>query len=786
MSQIGWEVPEDRAEQKSYEDETELRGRLFFLRLAVVSVLGFLLTYVVWIQQTQGDVLTDEAQANRFAIQTSNAARGVIFDSEGRPLAENIPRFNVTIIPANLPDDDNDRQAVFERLSLLTGVPVTNTVQQQALVEAADSAEVAEAERLADLYGARRQETLDLAEIVEDLPDSIEEIVDTFSFLPFSPAVITSGVPITLARVIDQETVFMPGVDVVPEPIRNYPNGGYTSHIIGFMGPLPDQSYRERGYAPDDRVGLFGLESSMESFLKGEKGQRQIEVDAIGQELRQVGSVTEPTAGYNLHLTIDARLQQQTHLILEDWMERKRNSPSFLKYPEVEQGVVVAMNPKNGEILALVNVPTFDNNRFATEIDVQYYLQLARNDYQPLLNNAIAGQYPPGSVFKLVTGAGALQEGIVTPNRRLNTPGEILIQNRFAPNDPGRSQRFVCWIWNSFFYNEEGELERGEHGALNMYRAVAESCDIYFYKVTGGFSQDGEFVDALDIDRLGPYAREFGFGDTQGIELPAEAPGLIPSREWLSTNLALQWATGDNYNASIGQGYVTTTPLQIAQMAAVVANGGFLYQPTIIDHFSDAENNVVVFDDNDRAIVAKPGADGIPILSDTSGNPIDPATVDVTINFDEEGNYIRPPEILNTVSVDRDNLQVIAEGMRQANDEGGTAGRIGRTIAGEDGPELSPWLDSYGIETAGKTGTAEYCDNIAQRRGWCAQTADQLQPTHAWYVGYAPYDDPEIVVAAFIFNGGEGSAWAGPIAYQVMQAYFDIDSFGVGEPTLER
>lgn len=786
MSRIGWELPEDLEEQKSYESETDLRGRLFFLRLLVVSVFGFMLTYVVWIQQTEGEVLIDEAEAKRFAIQQRNAARGIIFDRDDRPLAENIPRFNVTIIPSELPDEEADRQAVFSRLSVLTGMPVTNTVKQQALIKSADSATIAETERLAELYGARKQETLDLAQIVNDLPDSIEEIVDTFSFLPFSPAVITSGVPITLARVIDQETVFMPGVDVVPEPIRNYPNGEYTSHIIGFMGPLPDQSYRERGYAPDDRVGLFGLESSMELLLKGTKGQRKIEVNATGQELRQVGRIAEPTAGYNLHLTLDAKLQEQTHLILEDWMERKRNSPSFQKYPEVEQGVVVAMNPKNGEILALVNVPTFDNNRFSTEIDVQYYLQLARNDYQPLLNNAIAGQYPPGSVFKLVTAAGALQEGIVTPNRRLDTPGEILIQNQFAPNDPGRAQRFVCWIWNTFAYNEEGELERGEHGALNVYRALAESCDIYFYKVTGGFSQDGEFVNALDIDRLGPYAREFGFGDTQGIELPAEAPGLVPSREWLSTNLALQWATGDNYNASIGQGYVTTTPLQVAQMAAVVANGGFLYRPTIVDHYSDAKGNVVLFDENDRVILAKQGANGLPVLKDIGGNPIDPATVTIAINFDEDGRYIRPAEILSTSTVNRSNLQAVAQGMRQTNQEGGTAARIGRTITGEDGPEFSAWLDSYDISTAGKTGTAEYCDNIAQRRGWCAQTADQLQPTHAWYVGYAPYDDPEIVVAAFIFNGGEGSAWAAPIAYQVMQAYFDIDSFGISEPTLKR
>lgn len=776
MSKIGWEYPEDVKEQVEYEAGAGLRGRLFFMRMAVVSVLGFMLIYVVWIQQFRGEELAIQAEQQRFATIRTDATRGVIFDRDGNPLAENEPSFNVRITPNDLPSDPAARQAVFERLSLLTGVPVTNTVAQQALVRGADAETVAETERLASLYGTSASETLDLAQVVDELPDSIEEIVDTYDFLPFSPAVITSGVPISLARVVEQESVYMPGVSVATEAIRNYPTGDYTANLLGFMGPLPDRSYiTEQGYQADDRVGLFGLESSMESFLRGEKGSRDIEVNALGEEVRQIGETVRPTAGYNLHLTLDSRLQQRTHEIVEEIMQKKRDSDSFTEYPEVEQAVVVALNPKNGEVLAMVNLPTFDNNRFATEIDVQYYLQLARDEYQPLFNNAIGGQYPPGSVFKILTAAGALQENIVSPNRRLNAPGEILIQNRFAPYDPGRAQRFVCWIWNVYEDTDDDGVadSRGQHGAMNMYRALAESCDIYFYKVTGGFDQDNEFVDALGIERLRRYGLEFGFGDTQGIELPAEAPGLMPSREWLSVNLAQQWATGDNYNAAIGQGYVLATPLQIAQMTAVVANGGFLYQPTIIHHMTNADGDVVVFDENDNPLIVQQGANGQAIVQDEQGNYLDPAALNISINFDADGDYIRPSELIRETSVSRENLQVIAEGLRQTNDEGGTGGAIG--VQDPVTYEITPWFDGVGIETAGKSGTAEYCDNIAQRRGWCAQPGSGIiQPTHAWYVGYAPFDDPEIAVAAFIFNGGEGSAWAGPIVRDVMEVYFGL------------
>lgn len=711
MSRIGWERIEDI---ETPEEDTGIRGRLFLLRGVIILVLLLLLVRVYWLQQTRGQELQTLAEENQLARILIDAPRGVIFDRNGLPMAVNEPSFNVTITPAFLPDEPAERQAVFERLSILTGVPVTNTLQRQDLLSAADPALVSTYSRLAELYDAPVEETLDATGILPTLPDSIEAIEERFSFAPYLPAPIKTGIPITLAYQIEQESIFLPGVRVIEEPIRRYPSGELTSHLIGYMGPIPNENWLDLGYQRDDRVGWAGLESSMEIELAGRKGERQIEQDWTGRELRQIGSTIEAEPGQNLHLTLDLDLQEKAFNILLEAMERRRVTPdpfSPEQPVEVEQGVVVALNPNTGEILAMVNIPTFDNNRFSTEVPVDYYLGLARNDYTPLVNHAISGQYPPGSTFKLVPASGALQEGVISPNRLLFDPGEITIPNRFAPNDPGRAQTFVCWL-------------REGHGHMNMISGISNSCDVYFYKISGGYNQDGEVVDGLGVDRLHEYADQFGFGRVQGIELPLEAPGNNPSQAWKRQTQGEPWSTGDDYNMGIGQGFVTSTPLQVAQMAAIVANGGFLYRPTIIHHITDSEGNVI--------------------------QPFE-------------------PEVLNSVNVDRQWLDIVAEGMRRVNQEGGT------------GASFTEWLDEFGITSAGKTGTSEYCDNIAIKRQWCIE--GQILPTHSWYVGYAPFENPEIVVAVFIFNAGEGSQWAAPVAREVMAAYFEVDSYAPVEDT---
>jgi penicillin-binding protein 2 len=710
MSRIGWDDPYAQAEPQ---EDPVLRLRLYVLRVIMLSILGALLFRVYHLQQTQGADLQALATENQFARLLITPPRGVIFDRNGKPLAINMPSFNVTITPAFLPRNPEERMAVFERVSILTGVPVTNTVEQQALRNAADLEVVSTYSRLAQLYGAQAETTLDEAGVVPRLPDSIANIVETYSFDQYNPHVIKANIPLTLAYTIAQESIFLPGVRVIEEPLRYYPAGEYTAHLIGYMGPIPNLNWLERGYQRDDRVGWSGLEIYMEGELAGIKGQRHIEVDWTGREVRQIGLAQPPVAGQNLHLTLDVELQTHVHHILERMMELRRNTrDSFTgNLEEAEQGVVVVLNPNTGEILAMVSLPTFDNNRFTTEVPVDYYLGLARNDYRPLVNHAISGQYPPGSVFKIVTAAAALQEGVVSANRYLNDPGQITIANRFAPNDPGRAQTFYCWF-------------RAGHGPMNMLLGLANSCNVYFYKLTGGFDQDGEYVEGIGIDRLYEYARQFGFNRVQGIELYGEAPGNMPTQQWKRQQYGEPWSTGDDYNAGVGQGFVTSTPMQIAQMAAVIASGGFLYRPTLLHHITD-----------------------------------------------ENGNIIRSlePEVLDSVNIDRQYLEIVAEGMRLVNQEGGT----GASLQGFE------WLDVYGITTAGKTGTAEFCDQIAIRRGWCRPDDRQgtIRPTHSWFVGYAPFDKPEIAVVGFMFNGGEGSTWAAPLVREVMAAYFKVGAY---------
>ncbi|MFN2135072.1 MAG: hypothetical protein ACK2UK_03905, partial [Candidatus Promineifilaceae bacterium] len=238
MSRIGWERIEDL--ELKEEEDLGLRNRIVFLRVIIVTMLFLLVYRVWWIQQTQGSELASLATENQFAALQTDAARGVILDRNGAPLAINQPSFDVTITPAFLPDDEADRQAVFERLSLLTGVPVTNTVAQQGLIEAANPELVSTYSRLAELYGSSVEETLDKAGVVPRLPDSISKIVEEHSFAQYVPAVITSGLPISQAYTIEQESIYLPGVHVIPKPLRDYPSSEYTAHIVGFMGPIPN------------------------------------------------------------------------------------------------------------------------------------------------------------------------------------------------------------------------------------------------------------------------------------------------------------------------------------------------------------------------------------------------------------------------------------------------------------------------------------------------------------------------------------------------------------------
>jgi penicillin-binding protein 2 len=330
-----------------------------------------------------------------------------------------------------------------------------------------------------------------------------------------------------------------------------------------------------------------------------------------------------------------------------------------------------------------------------------------------------------------------LEEGVVTPDDLLFDPGHIELVNRYYPNDPGRSQRFVCWI--------ERSTEKG-HDYVDARHAIAWSCDVYFYKVGGGFGEEVPGL-GLNIARLGIWMELFGLGHPTGIELPGdqtiEALAVIPSPDWKRQVWGENWSTGDTYNSAFGQGYVTVTPMQMLEVMNRIINDGKIVQPTLVREFIDSEGHVVKsFQPNIVGDMRDDIAAYWPTYTDHQGQ-----------------------QYANTLS---ESMQVVRDGMRQAvTIEGATALNV----------------DLPYVQVAGKTGTAEYCDNEAAAKDLCKPGA---WPSHAWFMGYAPYQNPEISVIAFVYNGGEGALVAGPIARAVMDAYFQIKARRAaqgGQPT---
>jgi penicillin-binding protein 2 len=372
----------------------------------------------------------------------------------------------------------------------------------------------------------------------------------------------------------------------------------------------------------------------------------------------------------------------------------------------------------------MVSYPTYENNRMARVIPSYYYQQLLEDVRNPLLNHAVGAELPAGSVFKLSTAVGALNEGVVEPDQIIETPGEILITEKYTPNDPGYQRAFVDW-------------NRAGFGQLDFLGGISNSSNVYFYKLGGGYKD--EVPDGLGICRLGTYARALGYGDYPGTELPEETNGQIPSPEWKRLTYGENWALGDTYIASVGQGFVIATPLQVLMSAATIANDGKLMRPTLIHHITDADGNIIQ-----------------PFEPDMKWDITQDAVIDI---FDEPTSTGSCEAKLTgeKKSVEPWVVSKVQEGMRLAVTTG--------TLADEFENVITP--------AAGKTGTAEYCDEYANAKNLCKPGN---WPTHAWTVSYAPYENPEIAVVAFVYNGGEGASVAGPIVRRVLEAYFEIQS----------
>ena len=436
----------------SGQNENKLAGRSPRLIGFLAVFFGVMLFYVYrlfTIQIIDGDYYLDLADENRISIVQEQTKRGIIYDRNGVVLARNTATYDITITPADLPEDDGDTQEVYRKLSQLIDIPVNN--------------------------GEINDETVRMySECNTDF--GISQVVYIASSLsPYNATGIRCDVSKELAMIVQEKAAEMPGVGVRMNSIREYPTGYSTAEIVGFLGPIPEMmqdEMREKGFLIEsDQYGYAGVESSLQDILSGKNSRRVVEVDVGGLQTRDLEPPREAVPGYNIMLTIDVRLQNVMRAAMIDTMDfYNRVSVTGII---TEDAAGIAMNPKTGEVLAMVSEPSYENNRMTRYIPAYYYQQLSVDQSRPLMNHATQVAQPPGSVFKIVTGIGAMNERVVAPDQYVFDPGSIYMEQRYSPNDPGSVQEYVCHL-------------RTGHGNVDYQHALAWSCNIYFNKVGGG------------------------------------------------------------------------------------------------------------------------------------------------------------------------------------------------------------------------------------------------------------------------------------------------------------
>jgi penicillin-binding protein 2 len=466
----------------------------------------------------------------------------------------------------------------------------------------------------------------------------------------------------------------LPGALIQVQAKREYRQKGRAVHVLGYLGEISEpqmKSGRFTNYKLGDYLGKCGIEAGWEKYLRGKRGYRRIEVDAYGRELGQLDRLF-PTPGGNVVLTLDSRLQQEA----EDCLAG-------------QAGAIVALDPRSGEILAMASAPSYSQEAFERGLTSSEWQKLSRRKDHPLENRTLTGQYPPGSTFKIVMAVAALEEKVISPGTAIQCTGELPIGNHV----------FHCW-------------RKGGHGMVNLHRALVESCDIYFYQVAR----------RLGIERIAKWSKLFGLGSPTGIHLDREMPGLAGSPAWKLARFHHPWTEGDTLSVAIGQGYNLATPLQLAQVVEVIANGGRLFQPELVKKVESPAGEVL---------------------------------------------YQAKPVLKSRLDISPTTLTEVRQGLEGVvNEERGTA----------HGARLP------NVEVAGKTGTAQVVTLEKEKRDKEMRgKASYHYENHAWFVAFAPVDDPQIAVAVLVEHGGHGGAVAAPLARRVLAAYFQEKA----EPVVE-
>lgn len=608
--------------------------RLFTSRIILSVVIGILLlgsvvTRLVQLQIRDYELFAAKSRGNRVRIEAVPPNRGLIFDRRGRILAENLPAFQLELIPEQVPD------------------------LQDTLA------------RLAELGLIKNEDIPRFNELSQAGPR-------------FKPVTLRFRLNDNeIARFAVQRPRF-PGVDFQPRLVRHYPSGELTSHVIGYVGALSTADLRRldaAAYAGTAHTGKTAVEQFNEEMLHGNVGFRQVVTNARGRQVPG-GSLLEgasPTPGHNLYLSLDLDLQR----VATEALAGRR-------------GAIVAIDPNNGEILALVSAPSFDPNAFATGMSRSEFKALQSDEDQPLFNRAVTGSYPPGSTIKPMLSLAALETGATNLTRRTVCVGYYSL--------PGSTHRYRDW-------KPQG------HGEVDLHDAITQSCDVYFYEI----SRD------IGIDTMHVYLGQFGLGTRTGLDMTGETDGLVPSRAWKKQAFRDRadqvWFPGETVIASIGQGYMLASPLQLASATATLAMRGKRFRPHLVAAFEDSLTGR-------RTLIA--------------------------------------PERLPDVNIENEEFwDSVLTGMHDVMQSNtGTA-----RAAGLGAP----------YQMAGKSGTVQVI-SISQDEKYNEEEIDERLRDHALFISFAPFDEPQIAVAVVVENGSSGSRVAAPIARAIMDQYLQVDS----------
>ena len=594
------------------------KNRFLLVSLAAIGIFLLLLCRLWYLQIINTERYSELSEKNRIRYLPIAAARGPIFDRDGKLLVDTRPSFDVAIMRQDMEEKDR----LLERLAYYLDTD-TETLGRNWKA------------------GSR--------------------------FPAYRPVPLAEDVGRDAMERIQENSVDLPGVLTEVRSIRAYPYADSAAHIFGYLGEITERELQKlggEGYRGGDFVGKSGVENLLESYLRGSEGQRRLEVDVKGKELRQL-IVREPAPGNRVYLSLRYDLQLAAESAFGD-----------------QAGSAVVLDVRTGEILALASRPAFNPALFARGITGPEWIGLLQDSRHPLQDKAIKGQYPPGSTFKIVSALAALEAGAVTPATIFDCEGSMTLGD----------SKFRCW-------------KKGGHGRTDMEKALRESCDVWFYKAgleTG-------------IDRLSEMAFALGLGKPTGFPLEGEKGGLIPTRQWKRKRFGAPWYNGETVIASIGQGYVLTTPLQLAVMTAAVANGGTVLQPILIKKVENWRGEELL--DSERVVT-------------------------------------------NTVHLRPGNLAAVRRGLD----------------AVVNAPRGTGWASRVdGIRVAGKTGTAQVVRLKSDEEREKIEKEELYRfRDHALFVAYAPAEAPEIAIAVVVEHGGSGGSTAAPIARNILETYFGL------------